>query len=106
MNLVMMFGHAHGRYLMVKTALSSVKTSAMPGAADQPLKMRRRQATSARSIDESNQGPRRAVAIAIARPLRIQPGIHSIEDSSSKWPVNRIMQLQMLRSPPGLTEVS
>jgi hypothetical protein len=90
----------------VKTAPSSAKTSAMPGAADQPLKMRRRQTTSARSTGESNQRPRRAVAIVIALPLRIQPGIHSIEDSSPKWPVDRIMQLQKLRSPPDLTVVS
>jgi hypothetical protein len=38
-----------------------------------------------RQMDESGQRSKRA----IARPLKIQPGIHSTEDSSSKRPVAR-----------------
>ncbi len=47
---------------------------------------------SARQMDESGLGPKRAVAEAkaIARPLKNQPGIHSTEDSSSKRPVARV----------------
>jgi hypothetical protein len=47
----------------------------------------------ARHMDKSGQGPKRAVAKAGALPLRIQPDIHNTEDSSSKRPVARVMQL-------------
>jgi hypothetical protein len=46
----------------------------------------------ARRIDESGQGPKRAVDEAVAHLLKIQPGIHNTENSSSKR-VARIIQL-------------
>jgi hypothetical protein len=48
---------------------------------------------SARRMDEFGQGPKRALAEAVAHPLKIQPGIHSTGDPSSKRPVARIVQL-------------
>ncbi len=47
--------------------------------------------TPARHMDKSDEELRRTVAIA--RPLRIQLGTHSTEDSSSEVQVARIMQL-------------
>jgi hypothetical protein len=45
-----------------------------------------------------SQGPKKAVSEAIAHLLKIQLGIHSTEDSSSKRPVARIVRLYKLRS--------
>jgi hypothetical protein len=41
-------------------------------------------------MDESGQGPKKAVAQAIAPLLKIQPSIHNTEESSSKRPVARV----------------
>jgi hypothetical protein len=49
--------------------------------------------TSARHMDEFDQGLKRAKAVPIAHPLRAQSGIHSTEESSYEGPVARIMQL-------------
>jgi hypothetical protein len=47
--------------------------------------------TPTRCMDKSVQGPKRAVSIA--RPLGVQSGIPNTEDSSSKWPAARVVQL-------------
>ncbi len=44
-----------------------------------------------RSMDESGQGPKRAVAVAVPCPLGIQPKIRSTENSSSKKPAARVV---------------
>jgi hypothetical protein len=42
-------------------------------------------------MDESGQGPKRAIAEAIALLLKIQPGIYSdTKETSSKRPVARV----------------
>ncbi len=82
-NLVMMFGQAHGRYLMGrKTLFPDVEDdddghharSALPVAKDKTMTDDPHS-----RMDESGQGPRRAVAIVVAHLLRIQPGIHSLQ---------------------------
>jgi hypothetical protein len=78
--------------------LKTMMTGTMPGVADsaEEDKVKKRRMTSARSMDESSQGPKRAVAEDVACPLRIQPSVHSIhstEDSSFKRPVASTMQL-------------
>jgi hypothetical protein len=55
--------------------------------------------TSAIHTDESGQGPKRAVAIAVAGPLKIQPGIHRLQILPPDKPVTRVMQQQKLRPP-------
>ncbi len=45
---------------------------------------------SARRMNESGLGPKRIVAIAVARLLGVQPGISSTEDS--RRPVARVVQ--------------
>ncbi len=61
--------------------------------------------TSARHTDESGQGPKRAVAIAVAHPLKIQTGMHRLQILPPDRPVTRVMQLQMLRPPFSAVEV-
>jgi hypothetical protein len=46
-----------------------------------------------RRMDESGQGPKRAVAVAVPCPLGIQPKIRSTENSSSKKPAARVVRL-------------
>jgi hypothetical protein len=50
-------------------------TSAAPGAEIQLPKVRQRQSISGRRMDKSGQGPKRAVAEDVDRPLGIQPRI-------------------------------
>jgi hypothetical protein len=57
----------------------------------QPLKKRQRRMTYACCMDESGQGPKRAVAEAVAHPLKTQPGIHNnTKETSSKRSVARV----------------
>jgi hypothetical protein len=72
--------------------LKMMMTDATPGVADPAAEHEAKVENPARCIDESDQGSRRAVAVAVAHLLRIQPGIHHTQDSSSKRPVARIMQ--------------
>jgi hypothetical protein len=88
----MKIGYAHGDHLMAKMTLLlklwMVKTSTTSEAEDSTSKDEAK-GCSCRQMDESVQRPRRAVAKAVAHPLRIQPGIHGTEDSSSNRPVAR-----------------
>jgi hypothetical protein len=88
-NLVMMFGE----YLMARMTpsphLMMMIMDATQGAVD-PAAEGQAKMTSARRMDATNQGPKRAVAEAIDHPQRFQPGIYSAGDSSSKVPVARI----------------
>ncbi len=43
-----------------------------------------------RHLDKSGQGPKRAVAEAVAHLLIIQPGIHNTVEPSSKRPFARV----------------
>jgi hypothetical protein len=70
----MMLGYAHASFLRAKT------TPGRSGYED-----KEKQDDPGRRMDESGQAPKRAMA----RPLKIQPGIQSTEDSSSKRPVAR-----------------
>jgi hypothetical protein len=57
---------------------------ATPGAADSAAKGEGKADNSCQAHDESGQGPRRAVAKAIARPLRIHPSIDNTAGFSSR----------------------
>jgi hypothetical protein len=60
-----------------------------------------------RMRDEYGQGPKRAVAEAVARLLKIQPGIqNTLESSPPKGRLLGQMQLYKLRPLPGATAVS
>jgi hypothetical protein len=50
-------------------------------------------------MDKSGQGPKRAIAGHIAHLLEVQPSICSTEDSSSRRPIARVLQLSKLRPP-------
>jgi hypothetical protein len=100
----MMFSYTHAGYLIVRMTPSldgldddggchaASRSSAAEGETimDNPT----------RRMDESGQGLKRAVTIAVALPLRVQPGIHMTEVSSSKRIVARVLQLYMLCPPP------
>ncbi len=58
------------------------------------------------SMDESGQGPRTAVAEAVASPLGVQPSIHSPGFSSSTGQSLGLMQPEKLCPPPSATAVS
>jgi hypothetical protein len=58
--------------------------------------------TSAGQPDESGQGPKRTVAIAVARFLKIQPGIYRLQTLPPDRPVTWVMELQKLRPPSAL----
>jgi hypothetical protein len=60
---------------------------AMPQAAAHPPRVRT--TTPARRMDKSSQGLKRAIAEAVARLLKIQPGIYNTVESS-KRPVARV----------------
>ncbi len=49
-------------------------------------------------LDYAQPGTKEAICEAIAHLLKIQPGIHSTEDSSSKRPIARIVRLYKLRT--------
>ena len=58
-------------------------------------------------MDEYGQGPKRAVAEAVARLLKIQPYIQiTLKSSPPKGRMLGQMQLYKLRPPPGATAVS
>jgi hypothetical protein len=87
-SLVIMFGYAHSRYLMARMTPSPDVADDVDGRHNKSCKSSHRGQgeggeTSAGCMDESDQGPRRALAAAVAHPLRIQPGMHSIEESFS-----------------------
>ncbi len=82
-----------GDHLMAKTTPFLMLRTIMMSAMSEASPVRRRQGEggdSAGQIDESGQGPKRAVAEAVACPLRIQPCMYSNTiESSSKRPVAR-----------------
>jgi hypothetical protein len=92
-NLVMIFGYTHGEYLMARMTpspnLMMMIMDAMQGAVDLAAEGKAKM-TSARRMDKTNQGPKRAVAEAIDHPQQFQPGTYSAGDSSSKGPIARI----------------
>jgi hypothetical protein len=93
-NLVMMLGYTRADHLMAKmTPFLMLRTMMMSATSEAEVLTGESEAKrddSSRQIDESGRGPKRAVAKAIARFLKIQPGIHGTEDSSSKRPVARV----------------
>jgi hypothetical protein len=81
----MMLGYTLGGYLIGRTNFSRDVGDNDEGCHDKsPRYGRQRWTISTRHMDESGQGPKRAVAEAVVHLLKIQPGIHSTEDSSSK----------------------
>ncbi len=56
-------------------------------AAEDEMTMR---ITSAQSTDVSVEGPKRAVAIDVAFPLKIQPSIHRLQTSPPDRPVAKV----------------
>jgi hypothetical protein len=89
-NLVMLLGYAHARYLMVKVAPSSDgvdndsgRHTASHSAATESDGMAM---TLTKRKDESGQGPKRAVAKAVAHSLKIRPAHNNTIESSSKRP--------------------
>ncbi len=84
-----------GTWWQGQTALlvSTMLTDATPGAADPAAEDKAKADNPGRHMNESSQGSKRAVAKSVAQPLRIQSSIHNTEDSSSKRPVAKTMQL-------------
>ncbi len=93
MNLFMVSGYAQDGYSMAKTTPSTdVEDDDGERHTELGLKLpsaRLGWSSSKRHISESSQGPRRAIAEAVARPLGVQPSINITVVSSSKRPAVR-----------------
>ncbi len=99
----MMLSYVHGDHLMAKTTPSLMSGTKMTSATSEAVVP----SGEGQRTDESGQGPRRAVAEAVVRPLGVQPCMYiTSEESSSKRPVARARCSYKLRPPPGATAVS
>jgi hypothetical protein len=75
----MMLGYTLGGYLIARTNFSLDVGDNDERCHDKsPRYGRRRRTISTRHMDESGQGPKRAVAEAAVHLLKIQPGIHTV----------------------------
>ncbi len=50
-------------------------------------------------MEKSGQGPKGAIAVALARPLEAQPGIYRLQTSPPNSPVAKVLQLSKLGPP-------
>jgi hypothetical protein len=92
-SMFMMFGYVHGGYLVMRTTLSPDvldDVGRLHASSCSTSRRGRKWTTSTRRMYESIQGPKRVAAEAVARPLTVQPSMHSTEDPSSKRPVARV----------------